>query len=655
MKKTIIIFFNALLLTSGLFVNTGCHFLDMDVEDGISEEEVFSTTTNALKFIEMVFNANTGKNKAFTLTYPLYIEFCQNAYCQMVATTDAADCGRLCCAQMNFKACNLNQTVLNYYTFDTAVQANKPIAYAMFRMIRVANKAIDKYSDIKIGKEEEKEDYLGQAYFIRGMSHFVLCRYFGGMPYIDHVIGADDEWDIPRESTFDTYTKAAKDFEESYKHFLKAEEVSQTGSRYMRRNSPEELVIDGGSQDGTFAMKKPSGCLALAAKARALLYAASPLSNPENNQDIWKEAADAAAFAIRTAIQYRYELQPFEKITDNYFNAKMTNEIIGGYDYPDKCNTQNLAGMLSYCQTKYSGTKGASGTHPTQNFVDRFETIDGYNLYDVDYEKGEQIRAKAAADGHYNPQDPYANRDPRLDVVIIHDGSAFPVQATGDGFFNIYYDPGTGKYPTTNINGATMSYAGAWGSTDLDVQAISNTGYYCQRHWSGQWSTSYNFLDPLYRLGELYLNYAEAMNEYYGPVETNPDFPELGTAVDNVNIVRARCGMPNVRAEYVAGGKDVMRERIRNERCVELAYESNHYYFDIRRWKIAPQTMTQPLYGMYVEKVPVSPEYPVGRKFTRTRIPDNRQATWKDCMYFIPFPDSQANKMKNFVNNAPWK
>ena len=64
--------------------------------------------------------------------------------------------------------------------------------------------------------------------------------------------------------------------------------------------------------------------------------------------------------------------------------------------------------------------------------------------------------------------------------------------------------------------------------------------------------------------------------------------------------------------------------------------------------------MTRTLTGMYVEKVAVSGEYPLGRRFERRAIPSNRQANWKDAMYYLPFPVEEMNKMKNFVNNPIW-
>ena len=86
----------------------------------------------------------------------------------------------------------------------------------------------------------------------------------------------------------------------------------------------------------------------------------------------------------------------------------------------------------------------------------------------------------------------------------------------------------------------------------------------------------------------------------------------------------------------------------------KIGFEGHHYYHDIRRWKIAPQTMTQPLMGMYIEKTAVSAEYPRGRRYIRRAIPSNRQANWKNAMYYLPFPAEEANKMQNFVNNELW-
>ena len=220
---------------------------------------------------------------------------------------------------------------------------------------------------------------------------------------------------------------------------------------------------------------------------------------------------------------------------------------------------------------------------------------------------------------------------------------------------NIHYDPSTGTYPMTVINSQSRQFGIAWGSMDSKSTGYSNTGYYINKWWNGGYGsgtasrTEHN--DPLIRMAELYLNYAEAVNEVSGPQGTAGGLSL--TALEAVNKVRNRIGMPDVLDKFT-GSAPLLRERIRNERCVELAFEGHHYYHDIRRWMIAPQKMTATLTGMYIEKTDVSEQYPKGRIYTRRAIPQNRQSSWKDAMYYIPFPTEEANKMKNFVNNEIW-
>lgn len=635
MKKNIRQYFliAAALILTGFFAES-CHYLDVDPELGITEEEVFSTYSNANTFLSVAYDAAQGQNKLnITLVSPLYLDLIQAFFFSWVATTDAADCGRLLYAQQNFKQGFLTQNIIKQFTNGTATN-DKPMITACFGVIRIASKMIAHFDQITNGTETERNDLLAQAYFLRGVCYFNLCRWFGGMPYIDYEMGADDEWDLPRLSAYETYVKAAEDLELSYEYFQKA--------GIMRRNTPENLV------PSTLLLWMPSGCIAAAVRARCLLYAASPLNN-QNGEADWAAAAEACGVALKAALDNRFELQPLETYLDNYTGATTTNETIWGYTLNSAVNVQNFGGMLSYCQSKLSGIKGSSGTHPTQNFVDRFETADGYLL------RTEAERAKAAAAGSYNEQRPYANRDPRMDMVIVHDGSpAFNqavISSTG-GVFNIYYDPASNSWPTTTINSTVMSFGADWGSKDSERTGETNTGYYCRRYWDGSFSGSHPNLDPMFRLGELYLAYAEAVNEAYGPNGTAGGMDI--TALEAMNTVRNRVGMPDARSEYVSS-KEAFRDYVRNERCVELAFESNHYYFDIRRWKIAPETMKQTLYGMYIEKCTPSTQYPEGKMYIRRPLPNNRQCTWKDYMYVLPLPDDAANTMKNFVNNQKWQ
>lgn len=626
MKKKLYI----IILMLAALVTPTCSYLDIDPELGITENEVFSTYKNFKLYFDYVF-----KNEADINVYnihegfPLYVDFNSLRF-SLYSTTDAADAGRLLRAQQELKICNLGQQTCNYFSFSnagTGGSAYRPIARAMFKIIRIANRTIENIDRLTNARPAEKADLLGQAYFTRGFAHFVLCRFYGGMPYIDE--SQKDNWDLERLSANETYRLAADDLYRSYELFKEAGK--------MRRDAVPGAAGHLSAAD----IDRPGGCAALAIRARALMYAASPLNNLNGAKD-WEDAAEACALALNTALEWQYALLPKSNYTDNFFGKETTNELLWNYFHKAKGNQNTRSALLCYPQSWYSN---ASGTCPTQNFVDKYETIYGDPL------NTPEDRAAAVAAGHYNEQNPYAGLDPRFETTILHDRSTTPYV---DGYVNIYYDPKTGTYPATDISSVTGQFGIAWGTMD-GSKGYSNTGYYQRKFWRGSRGdkdNSYPLVDPLVRLAEVYLNYAECVNEAYGPSGTAGNCSL--TALDAVNTVRTRVGMPPVQDRF-AGDQALLRDRIRNERDVELAFEGAHYYYDIRRWKTAPIVMSRPLMGMYIESCPVDAEHPVGRRYERRRIPDNRQCVWKDVMYWWPFPDEQADKLTVFKNNERWQ
>ena len=607
-----------------MFSCVSCNFLNVDPELGITEDEVFSTYKNYKLYFDYIYFKDSSVNKYnIHEAYPMYMDFNTRRFA-FVSATDAADAGRLLRAQQELKIGKLSQETCESFTIDSDY---RPFLTAMFKVIRIANRSIENIDRLINAKPAEKADILGSAYFARAYAHFALCRFMGGMPYINE--SQKDDWDLERLSSHDTYTLAAEDFYRAYEYLKEAGK--------MRRDARPGVAGHLAAAD----MDRPSGCTALAMRARSLMYAASALSN-QNGVEDWTAAAEAYGLAVSTALEWGYDLLPKEQYTDNFFGKESTNETLWGYCHQVKGNNTSLSGILAYPQSYYSN---ASGICPTQNFVDKYETADGYPL------NTEADRAAAIANGSYKEQAPYSNRDPRFDMTIVHDGSVTPYV---DGQINIYYNPATMEYPSTSISGTTAKFGGEWGTND-GTKGFSNTGYYLRKQWRGSRGDkdiAYVLLDPLVRLGEMYLSYAECVNEAYGP---NGRAQNCNlTALEAVNLIRARVGMPQVRSEYTSD-MNAFRERIRNERNIELAFEGNNYYYDIRRWKIAPQTMTQILEGMYIESCPVSSDYPKGRKYERRAIPENRQGTWKDYMYYWPLPDKEADKLVNFKNNARWQ
>ena len=294
-----------IVLTGSLLVTDSCNYLDVDPELGITEDEVFSNYSNAYSFFSLIFENNDGFNKScMYYLSPLYLDMIPDFFCAWVATTDAADCGRLGIAQRNFKQGFLTQNIINMFTFSTA-QLEKPICTAMFGIIRITNKTIAEFPKLQTGTPAERTNLLASAYFYRGYAHYVLCRYFGGMPYIDHVIEADDDWDLPRLSAHETFVKAAEDMKMSNDLF---ESIG-----IMRRNSPGNLV-----PSDFFFNEEPCCSKALVARARALLYAASPLNNEEGEAD-WIAAAEACVGLAMVILIFRNR----ESVdADTYSNMK---------------------------------------------------------------------------------------------------------------------------------------------------------------------------------------------------------------------------------------------------------------------------------------------------------------------------------------------
>jgi hypothetical protein len=611
------------ILFQVLFTSCLESYLDVSPESGLTKEDVFKKVDNFKKFFRDVYEGrqyrpDTNGTYAWRdwnikCGMPFYFDFWDQKY-TWEGITDCADMGRY----MEGHTLKSGQvsSIINKFTYDPA---RRPILGSLFTAIRICNLTLE---NIKMLEADQViiDDYTAQAHFVRAFCHFELFRIWGPMPYLTKALGPDDQWDIPRLSKHETLVRIAADMDSAATFFAKA--------GMMRRDNP----IPGAPGHLTNTDQQlPNGVSAKAFKSRALLYAASPLNNELGIKD-WENAAIAAWDAINVAKQYGYDLLPAAKYKDNYVGVTYTNEQIWGYNWGNWAyNNGNQQGIVNgvFGNSKTSW----SGECPTQNFVDKFETKDGYPL------NTQADRDAAIAAGKFKEQDPYTNRDPRFYIDIIYN------QATGIiGWTNakaqIYFEMKNGVATYGEL--VDPSYLG-----------ITRTGYYSRKRWtetSIKNQTSKNVTDPIIRLGELYLNYAEAANEAYGPGGSAPGASM--TSVQAVNMIRTRIGMPDVLTQYTTS-KDAFRPRVKNERNIELCFEG-HYYFDIRRWKDAPVCYAGPLMGVDIEKVPVTSSYPTGFKYTRYALSSDRQSNWKDAMYYLPFNTEDTYKMKSFISNEVW-
>jgi hypothetical protein len=358
---------------------------------------------------------------------------------------------------------------------------------------------------------------------------------------------------------------------------------------------------------------RASGGAALALKARVLLFAASPLFNgggiePGNNvtgyavadPERWKLAADAALTVMNTAA---YSLNEDNTTAPGYGFYKLFTLRVNPEYILAKMQGGNRELESAWQPPSRNGAKGG---FPYQEFVDAFNMANGLPITDP-------------ASG-YDPNDPYRNRDPRLAYSVIRDQMPL-IQNTGlKEPVNIYLGP-DGK-----------------GVSQDAVHAGTPTGYYTNKMLDENIAANFihgsNRCFPLMRYAEVLLNYAEATNEYTGPTQ------EVYNAVE---LVRKRAGL---QPYQLAAGltKEQMREAIRAERRVELAFEG-HRFWDVRRWKIAEQTENKQMNGMEVRRN--------GSNVTYTIFPV-RKHNFRKAMYLWAIPQGETAKSPELKQNPSW-
>lgn len=255
---------------------------------------------------------------------------------------------------------------------------------------------------------------------------------------------------------------------------------------------------------------------------------------------------------------------------------------------------------------------GNGRINPTQNLVDAFPALNGYPISD-------------AASG-YVSTNPYTNRDPRLKKYILVNGGT-------QGPSNTVITTGTHSTVKDGLN--------------QENGKSTRTGYYLLKllrsdcNPNPQYNTQQKHYTAYIRYTEIFLAYAEAANEAWGPLGTGSN---TYSAYDVIKAIRFRAGINNGDAylESIKSDKDKMRELIRNERRIELCFENKRFY-DLRRWK-APLNETAK--GMQIGKVGTDP---------LTFTPINVEARdYKSHMTYGPIPYSEIRKWNLLEQNAGW-
>ena len=411
--------------------------------------------------------------------------------------------------------------------------------------------------------------WRAEARFLRAYFHFELLKRYGPIPIVTSTLSINGNYEnTPRPTMKEVVDFIAKECD------IAADTLELT---------PWRNVND--------AFGRATKGAALALKSRLLLYAASPLyvdfgdtneANKPTDVALWKSAADAAKAVIDLN---QYELA--SSYADFFKNDFQNKEYIFVRRYAANSDFEKSNFPVSF------GGKG--GTNPSQNLVDDYEMLDGtpFDWNDP---------AKAAQ--------PFENRDARLGATILMNMAPFKGKKVAT------YPEGADASPNPNAT-KTGYYLRKFLNEDVNIQ----TG-----------GSSSGHVVPLFRLAEIYLNYAEALNECD---PTNPDIALY------LNKVRNRASLPNVSAL----SQEQMRAVIQHERRVELAFEE-HRSWDVRRWKIASSTLGAPLMGVQIERKPLG-----GYTYMPVKV---EQRVFQPKMYWYPIPQSEVLKLKQWKQNNGW-
>ncbi len=355
---------------------------------------------------------------------------------------------------------------------------------------------------------------------------------------------------------------------------------------------------------GEHGRGKMSRRIAEALMARAMLFAASP-AYTEGSSTTWEQAANAAG----TVIQRIGGIGGIDPTGHTWFaNTTAINSLGAG---------QNPSEVLWRTAIEESNTIerdnlppslfGRGRINPSQNLVDAFPMANGYPI-------------NHTASG-YNPNTPYLSRDPRLArAVIINNSQA--------GVGN--------RVIITAVDGNNNNALNR-------AETSTRTGYYLRKllrmdvNVDPANSTIRKRYRPHIRYTEMYLSYAEAANEAWGPDGTGT----FGfSAYDVVRAIRRRAGVAvnaDPYLESIRGSKELMREMIRNERRLELCFEDFRFW-DLRRWKLS---LTETVKGVRIES----------GVFT---IFDVETRPYLDYMYYGPIPNSEVLKFNALIQNNGW-
>lgn len=587
MKCRIIII--AVIGTLGCF-NSCTDFMDIESRTAITDEAVWSSKSAMELYVNETYNS--------TLKGPLYnlAKGIRDWYSFDHAwTDDMGIAGFISLSEFSFTAATIPEPIRSRWD-------------ALYENIRRTNLGLEKIAASDVLTDSEKERFLGDMFFLRGLNYLELWRFWGGVPLVQKVLNKEvDDIYYSRSTSEETLKFIIENFEQAARRLPKRSKLA--ASEYGRATKGAAVGF----------------------QAVAYLHAAGVI-----DVKYYKDAENVAGQFIDGELKGEYRLfcendgDPSEKSTPTHLSKKAQNfanlflELYEGneeviFDVQYKNPERHQDGYQTIAAPGYPGKGsdyGWGNSNPSQMLVDAFEMQNGKPF---DWNNPESA-------AH-----PYENRDARFYASILYDGVVWKDTALSLSSNRYVWDEDDRrKWKNVTDNLPNGMYCSKVEST--------KTGYFIRKHQNESVScgTKNRFLNRdgdgvnfiVLRYAEILLTYAEARNEVSGPDQS---------VYDAVNAVRRRAGQP----EILGLGKEELKERIRNERRVELAFE-NKRYFDILRCRTGHKNLSGPFY-----KMEISYQRPPELKPTSVAVP-----SYNRSIYFERTFDSQKNYLLPIPQHA---
>ncbi len=461
----------------------------------------------------------------------------------------------------------------------------------------------------------------GEALALRALNMYYLLRNHAGwtadgellgVPIILEPEGVESDFNQPRATFQECVDQIFADIDEAMEilpfDYVQLTDDNAVPQRY--KNMGVQYAQEYNAVFGDSFRGRVSGRIAQTIKALTALLAASP-AYAEGTTVTYAQAADEAAAVLK----HINGVAGVDPTGYKWFMEKKTLDALGSGECPPEIlwrgsinkGTEDYAFGISQEKDNYPPTLYGSGRiNPTQNFVDAFPMANGYPITEP-------------ASG-YNANDPYAGRDPRLAEYVIYNGATYK---------------------------GTQIITGAYSSDNNGLNKISTstrTGYYLRKLLRDDCdpnpsATNAQYHYPVYlRYTEIFLAYAEAANEAWGPTGKGA---HGFSAYDVIKALHDRAGVGNDYLDSIQGDQNKMRELIRNERRIELSFE-NKRFWDMRRWKL---DLNETAMGVKIDQDGASLKY--------TPIEVERR-NYGAHMYHGPIPETEVLKWSNLDQNKGW-